>query len=366
MLGNALIAMAVAAGTIALVRIIVPALFRLANEKNLLLYPTEARQVHTSPLPKFGGIAMFIAFAGGIALSFMLPVDRFPIEIERIVLLLTGSAVVAAVMLYDDLVGIAPLPKLAWQILAAGIMIVPRLRGEDHGLIIEQFSNPFGGTIEVPLIPAMLFTLLWIVGMMNTLNWVDGLDGLAGSITFIAAAVLFLHTFFRPEGDPQFTISLLAVALGAAVIGFLPYNWHPSKILMGDTGAMFLGFALAVISIIGGAKIATALLALWVPIVDVAWVIIYRILNGKSPLRADRGHLHHRLLDMGWNQQQIVLLFAGLSATLGAAALLIPTPELKLALLIAVGFAGVGVLAILAKRAVPMVDQRASDQRKSS
>jgi UDP-GlcNAc:undecaprenyl-phosphate/decaprenyl-phosphate GlcNAc-1-phosphate transferase len=360
-MGNALIALIVAAGTIALVRVIVPALFRLAHEKDLLLHPTEARQVHTSPLPKFGGVAMFIAFAGGVALSFMLPVERFPIEIERIVLLLAGAAIVVAVMLYDDLVGIAPLPKLAWQILAAGIMIIPRLRGEEHGLVIEQFTNPFGGTFAVPLIPAMLFTLLWIVGMMNTLNWVDGLDGLAASITLIASSVLFLHTFFRPEGDPQFTISLLAVALGASVIGFLPYNWHPSRILMGDTGAMFLGFALAVISIIGGAKIATALLALWVPIVDVAWVIIYRILHGKSPLRADRGHLHHRLLDMGWSQQHIVMLFAGLSATLGIAALAIPSPELKLVLLIGVGLAGVGVLALLARRAGPFIERRAND-----
>jgi UDP-GlcNAc:undecaprenyl-phosphate/decaprenyl-phosphate GlcNAc-1-phosphate transferase len=350
---NALIALIVASGTIALVRLIVPALIRLAREKDLLLYPTEARQVHTSPLPKFGGIAMFVAFSGGIAASFILPVERFPEEVERIVLLLTGAAIVASVMLYDDLFGIAPLPKLAWQILAACVMILPRFRGEDHGLVIEQFTNPFGGIIEVPLIPAMLLTLLWIVGMMNTLNWVDGLDGLAASITLVAASVLFVHTFFRPQGDPQFTISLLAVALGAAVIGFIPYNWFPARILMGDTGAMFLGFTLAVVSIIGGAKIATALLALWVPIVDVAWVIIYRMMNGRSPLRADRGHLHHRLLDMGWSQQQIVLTFAGLSATLGILSLVIGSPELKLALLVAAGVMGVAILAVLARKLDP-------------
>ncbi|MEX2425388.1 MAG: MraY family glycosyltransferase, partial [Thermomicrobiaceae bacterium] len=333
----------------------------LAREKDLLLYPTEARQVHTSPLPKFGGIAMFVAFCGGIALSFMLPVERFPEEIERIVLLVTGAAIVASVMLYDDLVGIAPLPKLAWQVLAAAVVILPRLRGEDHGLIIEQFTNPFGGVVEVPLIPAMGITLLWIVGMMNTLNWVDGLDGLAASITFIAAAVLFIHTFFRPEGNPQFTISLLAIALGAAVLGFLPYNWNPSSILMGDTGAMFLGFALAVISIIGGAKIATALLALWVPIVDVAWVIIYRMLHGKSPLKADRGHLHHRLLDMGWTQRQIVVVYAGLSALLGAASLIISSPELKLVLLVAAGILGVAMLAFLARKVGPRIQSRATN-----
>lgn len=360
-MGNALIACIVAAGTIALVRIIVPALLRLAHDRDLLLYPTEPRQVHTSPIPKFGGIAMFMAFSGGIALSFMLPVERFPEEIERIALLLAGAAIVAGVMLYDDLVGIAPLPKLAWQLLAAGVMIIPRFRGEDHGLVIEQFTNPFGGIIELPLALAVIVTILWIVGMMNTLNWVDGLDGLAATITLVATSVLFLHTFFRPAGDPQFTISLLAVALGAAVVGFLPYNWHPSRILMGDTGAMFLGFALAVISIIGGAKIATALLALWVPILDVAWVIIYRVLHGRSPLRADRGHLHHRLLDLGWSQPQIVMLFGGLSGALGIASLLIPTPQMKLVLLILAGVIGVGILALLARRAGPLFERQSRD-----
>jgi UDP-GlcNAc:undecaprenyl-phosphate/decaprenyl-phosphate GlcNAc-1-phosphate transferase len=115
------------------------------------------------------------------------------------------------------------------------------------------------------------------------------------------------------------------------------------------------------IAIIGGAKIATALLALWVPIVDVAWVIIFRVLHGKSPLREDRGHLDNRLLDMGWSQQQIVLLFAGLSAVLGAASLLIPWPELKLVLLVAAGVAGVVILAALARRAGPIVEGRTSD-----
>lgn len=360
-MGNTLIALIVAAGTFALVRAMVPALINLAHEKGLLLYPTEKRQVHRTPVPKFGGIAMFVGFFGGVGLSFMLPVERFPEEVERIALLMTGAAIVATVMAYDDLIGIAPVPKLGWQVLAAGIVIFPRLKGEGHGLVIEQFTNPFGGIVELPLVLAVAVTFLWIVGMMNTLNWVDGLDGLAASITLVATLVLFIHTFFRPEGNPQFTISLLVAALGAAVLGFLPFNWHPAKILMGDTGAMFLGFTLAVVAIIGGAKIATALLALWVPIVDVAWVIIYRLLHGKSPLRADRGHLHHRLLDMGWSQQQIVLLFAGLSSVLGAASLIIPWPEVKLMLLVAGGGAGVIVLAMLARRTGPVIESQVGD-----
>ena len=336
----------VSAGVTALA---VPRLIRLAERYDILSYPTEARWVHRKPVARIGGVAMFLGFTAGIALTFSLPVERFPIEVERIALLLAGAAIVVGTILYDDLFGMSPLTKLSCQLLAAAVVIVPRLRGPEHGLVIEQFNNPFGGVVVLPLAAAIAFTFFWIAGMMNTLNWVDGLDGLAGMVTLVSSIVLFIHTFFRPAGNPQFTISLLAVALGAVVIGFLPYNWHPSRIIMGDCGAMFLGYTLAVVAIIGGAKIATALLALWLPILDVAWLILYRILNGRSPLVADRGHLHHRLLDLGWSQQRIVLLFTAISAGFGAAALLIPAPVYKLATLVVAGLVGLALLAALAR-----------------
>jgi UDP-GlcNAc:undecaprenyl-phosphate GlcNAc-1-phosphate transferase len=361
MLTHAVIAVLVAGLAAFITSALLPTLIRLADQLGLVSEPNEERHVHTKPLPRIGGLAMFTAFVAAVAFSFWLPVDRYPIEVERITLLLAGTVLVVAVMLVDDVVGVSPIAKLGWQIAAASIIIVPRLRGADHGLVIGQFNNPFGGVVHLPLIIAMGFTLFWVVGFMNTLNWIDGLDGLAGSVTLVAASVLFFHTFFRPPGDPQFTISLLPAALGGAVIGFLPYNWHPARILMGDVGAMFLGFTLAVISIIGGAKIATALLALWLPILDVAWVIIYRILNGRSPLKADRGHLHHRLLDLGWTQRQIVLLFTGLSAMLGGASLFIPKPELKFFALVGAGIIGVLLLALLARISQRHVDAPVSE-----
>jgi len=327
----------------------VPRLIRVAQQYDLLSYPTEARWVHTKPVARFGGVAMFLGFTAALAATFALPVERFPVEVERIALVLAGAAIVVATLMYDDLVGMSPVAKLTCQVAAAAVVVLPRLRGAEHGLVIEQFNNPFGGVVVLPLAVAIGFTFFWIVGMMNTLNWVDGLDGLAGMVTLVAAIILFVHTFFRPAGNPQFTISLLAVALGAAVIGFLPYNWHPARIIMGDCGAMFLGYTLAVVAIIGGAKIATALLALWLPILDVAWLIVYRLLNGRSPLVADRGHLHHRLLDLGWSQQRIVLLFTVVSAGFGAAALLIPVPLYKLATLIVAGVVGLAFLAGLAR-----------------
>lgn len=310
----------------------------------------EARRVHTSPIPRIGGLAIYFGFIIAIAISFMLPVLRFAEEIERILLLIVAATLVVAVMLFDDLFGVPPIPKLLFQIAAAGIVVFPRLRDEQAGIVIETFNVPYIDTVELPLAIAILFTLFWIVGMMNAVNWADGLDGLAGSVTLIAAVILFLHTFFRPPGNPQFTISLLAIALAGAIVGFLPWNWHPARIIMGDTGAMFLGFALATISVVGGAKIATALLALGVPILDMAWVILYRVINGRSPLYADRGHLHHRLLDAGLSQTQIVGVFAMLTAIFGTFALALPTREMKMFAMLGMGIVVLALVAALARR----------------
>jgi UDP-GlcNAc:undecaprenyl-phosphate/decaprenyl-phosphate GlcNAc-1-phosphate transferase len=309
----------------------------------------EARRVHTAPVPRIGGLGIYFGFMIAIAISFVLPVLRFAEEIERILLMIIAATIVVVVMLFDDLFGIPPIPKLLCQVGAAGVVAFPRLRDSQAGIVIEQFNLPFFGTLNLPVAAAIAFTVFWIVGMMNAVNWADGLDGLAGSITLIAAVILFLHTFFRPTGDPQFTISLLAIALAGAIVGFLPWNWHPAKIIMGDTGAMFLGFALATISVVGGAKIATALLALGVPILDTAWVIVYRILNGNSPLHADRGHLHHRLLDAGLSQTQIVAVFALLTAGFGTLALALPTREMKLFAMLAMGAVVLALVGLLAR-----------------
>lgn len=328
---------------------IIPRVIRVAQHFDLLAYPTEARWVHTKPIPRIGGVAIFIGFLSGLALTFVLPVERFPIEVERILLLVLGATLILAAHLYDDLLGLSPLAKLAWQLAGAAVAILPRLRGPEHGLVIEQFNSPFGGVVVLPLAIAIPFTVFWIVGMMNTVNFLDGLDGLAGSVTVIAALVMFVHTFFRPAGNPQFTISLLAASLAGSVLGFLLFNWHPARIMMGDSGAMLLGYILAILSIIGGAKIATALLVLWVPILDVAWLIVYRLWNGRSPLEADRGHLHHRLLDLGWSQQRIAVAFVVISLVFGGMALLMPAPVYKFVTLVIAGVAGLVVLSWLAR-----------------
>lgn len=284
------------------------------------------RHLHTRPIPRLGGVGIFLGFSVGVALSFALPVTRFPVEVARIVLLLVAGMVIFFVMLADDLIELAPFPRLLWQFGAAALVVLPRLRGPTSGIVIESVPTPFHlrvtESLVLPLAVAIPFTLLWIVGMTNAINWIDGVDGLSSGIVCIACAVLFIHTYFRPPGNPQFTISLLPLALGASVLGYLPFNWHPARIMMGDSGAMFLGFALAVASIIGGAKIATTLLVLIVPFLNIGWVILDRVRHGANPMQADRRHLHDRLLNAGWSQRQVVTAAYTICAVFGAIALL--------------------------------------------
>lgn len=308
------------------------------------------RRTHWVAVPRIGGVAIFLAFTLGLGVSFALDVQRFPVETERLLLLLAGGGLLTGVMLYDDAIGLGAWAKLGWQAVATGIIVLPRLRGPDHGIVIDRFNPPFGDQVALPLLLALPCTVAWIVGLTNTLNWVDGLDGLASTVTLVACFVLFVHTYFRPAGDPQFTVSLLPLLLGAAVLGFLPFNWYPARVFMGDAGAHFLGFSLAIMAIIGGAKIATAVLALGLPLLDVAWVILYRAIHGRSPLVADRGHLHHRLLDAGWRQGRVVAFVAGSSAAFGVAALLLPSRGLKLGAIALVGLVLLATVAFLAYR----------------
>jgi UDP-GlcNAc:undecaprenyl-phosphate GlcNAc-1-phosphate transferase len=162
-----------------------------------------------------------------------------------------------------------------------------------------------------------VLTWFWTVGMMNTVNWIDGMDGLATGVVGITALFITLISFMLQ----QYSIAVLSAIFTGAVFGFLPHNWNPAKIFMGDTGSMFLGLALAVLSIMGGAKLALALMVLGVPILDVALVILNRIRRGQSPLHYDKTHLHHRLMAMGLSVKQICFLFYGVAIIFGLLAL---------------------------------------------
>lgn len=316
--------------------ILTPLTARLAARLGFLDRPAP-RRLHQTPTPRHGGIPLFLAFLTALTVSLSFPRSDVN-EPAKLIGLMLGLTVVALVGAYDDARELGAFPQLATQVLAAGIAVA-------SGVVIREIPNPLGALpIQLPELVAVVFTVFWIVGMMNTINWLDGLDGLAAGVTAIASAVLFIHTFRLM----QYSLALLPLALAGAALGFLIFNFTPAKIFLGS-GAYLLGFALAVLSIIGGAKVATALLVLAIPILDVGWQILNRVRTGHSPFEADRGHLHHRLYDFRISSRAIVALYYVLTAAFGALALILPSPVYKLIALIVIGIGALAVLIRLRK-----------------
>jgi UDP-N-acetylmuramyl pentapeptide phosphotransferase/UDP-N-acetylglucosamine-1-phosphate transferase len=309
--------------------------------------PPSPRRVHSKPTPRLGGVAIYagfiVALLTGVGMSFLLGAlglisGQFWREDDlwRIALLLIGSIPIAVISTMDDIKELPALPRLLCHFVGASIVVVPQLLVSSGrpGVVVDRINNPFGGQVNLldwPII-AFLFTMFWIVGMMNTINWIDGLDGLAGGIVFIAAVILFIENLLSGRNAEQgwqwqFTSSLIAIVLAASVAGFLPFNWHPASIFMGDSGAMFLGFALAVLSIIDGAKLATVLLVVGLPVLDAGWVLFSRIYHGRGASTADKTHIHHRLLELGYSQRQIVIFFYIITIAFGIVGVLPITQE---------------------------------------
>jgi UDP-GlcNAc:undecaprenyl-phosphate GlcNAc-1-phosphate transferase len=190
------------------------------------------------------------------------------------------------------------------------------------GITIGFINNPLGGGILRFALPlAAGITVVWIVGMINSINFIDGLDGLSTGVALIAAATLGLISLTLPINQPF--VALLCAVLVGALAGFLPWNFHPARIFVGTTGVYVVGYALAVLSIIGVAKVAIALLVLGVPIIDTFWIIVRRLLVGRSPFTPDRGHFHHRLLDLGLSHRSAVLVIYGLCLILAVLSLVL-------------------------------------------
>ena len=306
------------------------------------------RRVHTRAVPRLGGVAMFLAFVLASLLFYnpgndahakfqMLFGMRVPTELVDYWLLIAAATLIVAVHAYDDIKGLKPWPKLLAQTLAVIIILAPG-RTMFHGTLLYTFNNPFYHTglpwsqdpqfqlfiqstaMSWMAIPAVLFTWFWIAGMMNTVNLIDGLDGLATGV--VAITGLFITIISWQLG--QDSIAVLSAIFTGAVIGFLPHNWNPARIFMGDSGSQFLGLTLAVLSIIGGAKVALALMVLGIPILDVAIVMINRARRHQHPLHYDRTHLHYRLLATGLSVRQICYVFYGLTLIFGVLALSLP------------------------------------------
>ena len=289
--------------------VITPAVKRLACRVGAMDNPN-ARKVHHGAVPRLGGLGIYIGFLASVLYS-------LPLSTEVIGLLM-GSAVIIAVGVWDDICQIPAKVKLLGQILVAVVLVA-------CGVRVDWVLNPFGDYIYLSAFISVPLTILWVVGFTNMVNLIDGLDGLAAGVSSIAAVSVALIAYQMG----QWNSVAITVAMAGAAIGFLQYNFNPAKIFMGDTGSMFLGYTLAAVSIMGVMKTAATValvvpvIALGLPIMDTALAIVRRKLSGVPIFAPDRGHLHHRLLDSGLSQKQVVLLMYAITAFLGMIALLV-------------------------------------------
>ncbi len=327
--------------------VLTPLARRLSFRLGIVAEPG-GRRLHQGRIPKLGGLAAAAAWTVGVALTYLLlPPDNSDdaLRLRGVVL---GSLVVVIGGLLDDRYDLPPFAQLLIQLLGAIIAV-------SHIIFIEVFTNPLPTDTLWAAIPlfrvegdlvwlwrplALLFTAFWVMGMINAINFLDGLDGLAAGVCLIAAALFAYHSYRLG----QTTVPLFPLALAGALLGFLPFNFSPARIFLGSAGAYFLGYQVATLSILSPAKLSTALLVLAVPIIDVAWQIVSRLRHGRHPMQGDRGHLHFRLADSGLPTPRIVLGYYAVAILFGLAAVLVASPLLKLALLAALA---VGVLAVL-------------------
>jgi UDP-GlcNAc:undecaprenyl-phosphate GlcNAc-1-phosphate transferase len=235
--------------------------------------------------------------------------------------------------------------RARWQLLTQlGVAAIPVLAG-----VMPTFLNNPVGPGTIPLVSPFNagFTVVWILGMVNSMNFIDGLDGLSPGIALIAALTLGFISFTTTVGiTGQPMVGILCVILAGALLGFLRWNFHPARIFIGTTGVMFVGYMLAILSILGAAKVAVALLVLGVPIIDTFWIIVRRLATGHSPFTPDRGHIHHRLLDLGLSHAQTVLVIYGICIVLAVLSIVLSTNQQLYAFLgLAVAF-GVGLFLV--------------------
>ena len=257
---------------------------------------------------------------------------------------IAASLLILAVGLWDDFWKLDWKTQLFFQVCAAITVFI-------MGVQVEYITNPLGGVVFLNLgkylIPSLLFVIAWLVVIMNSMNWLDGIDGLSGGVAFIGALTIFFLSL-RPEVN-QPPVGIIAAALAGAVLGFLIFNFYPARIMAGTSGAMFMGFALAALAIFAGTKIATALLIMAIPVIDVFWVMGERIKAGDPIFKSDTRHLHRKLMELGWTQRKISLFFYAITFLIAGVALNTRTVG-KLATIILVAAVMVASLAIINKK----------------
>ena len=335
-------------GAALLALILTPVVRWAAIRFDLVDHPDE-RRVNVRPIPRAGGLAVAAAFlvvsVGFLAVNALTDTVPTPVFLERpeLIALLAGGAAAALIGLIDDYLQVRARWQLVGQVVLAAWAIA-------LGIQIDFIASPLGGRIELSGLVAAGVTGFWIIGMINSINFIDGLDGLSSGVGLIAALTLGVISLTTTIGQPM--IAVLCLALAGALLGFLRWNFHPASIFIGTSGVMFVGYTLAVLSILGTAKVAIALLVLGVPIIDTFWIIVRRLASGRSPFAPDRGHLHHRLLDLGLSHRQVVLLIYGICALLAVLAIVLSGTGQLYAFMGLLVLSGIGLLLISARREV--------------
>ena len=306
-----------------------PYTIKIANKIGAVDIPKDKRRMHTKKMPKFGGPAVILGFL--VSTIYLVAIMSIEGSLElfdyqeygrKLLGVFLGIIVIAITGIIDDIKTLKPWQELIGQTIAAIIVV-------SFGIQIEHLNIPFLYRIGLSEAFSVIITILWIVGVTNAINLIDGLDGLSSGISLISSISLLI--IFLMNGSPMIA-TVIVTAMSGALVGFLPYNFSPAKTFIGDTGSNFLGFMLAVVSILGVAKTYTAavivlpVIVLGLPIFDVMFAIVRRLAKGKSlkaVFKPDKGHLHHKLVEKGFSQKQAVLILYGLSASLGMFAIIL-------------------------------------------
>ena len=318
---------------------VTPFAIKIAPKINAMDVPKDARRMHTKAMPRFGGISMFLGTETALAL--------FLHNDPKVLTILFGGACIYVIGVIDDIRGMGAKLKFILQILTAIVVYI-------GGIQIDFVKNPFDeeAYIFFPGWLSFLITVLWVVGITNTVNLIDGLDGLAAGVSAIASGCIAYTAVL----SGQFDVGLAMLAVSGGALGFLPFNFHPAKIFMGDSGSLFLGFMIAAISILGSTKGATLIativpfLVLGLPIFDTTFAIIRRWVNGYPIMSADKGHIHHRIMATGIGQRRTVLIMYCISAIMGMVAILV-VQRMMLEAIVLVIVAGILVCVFIADRA---------------
>ena len=308
------------AGLVALIVCLItsPAIIRFARNRGLMDKP-DGRKSHEKPIPTLGGTAVFAGVIASVFVCFpFLPERLRPDEIYAVMGISLGAALSFIIGLFDDLFGLKPQRKFLFQVLIASGGIL-------FGIKIGFLSAIGGGFVYLPGILTVLLTVLWITALMNAINLIDGLDGLASGITAIGAAAFLILAL----NQGQLAAALLSAAVLGSTLGFLPFNFHPAKIFLGDAGSLMLGYLLATISILGPFKTTTALtvvlpiLILGLPLFDTSWAILRRTVARRKISEADNDHVHHQLKKRGMGHRGTVLVLYGVAAILAIIAIVL-------------------------------------------